>query len=139
MTKILIAEDNPVNRELLRELLEIWDYEVFEACDGLQALAMVEQVGPHLLVLDLGMPGLDGFGVIQRIRADRAYANLPVLAATAYAMRGDREKVLEAGFDGYVSKPISPAALKEEINRLIGSGPGQASSASAGSTSRSGE
>jgi CheY-like chemotaxis protein len=139
MTKILIAEDNPVNRELLRELLEILGYEIFEACDGLQALAMVEQVCPHLLVLDLSMPGLDGFGVIRRIRADPAHANLPVLAATAYAMRGDRERVLEAGFDGYISKPISPTALKEEIDRLIGSGPGKVSSASAGSTSSSSE
>jgi len=127
MTKILIAEDNPVNRELLRELLEVRGYEVFEAYDGLQALAMVEQVCPDLLVLDLGMPGLDGFGVIRRIRADPGHANLRVLAATAYAMRDDREKVLEAGFDGYISKPISPAALKQEIDRLIGSGSGKAS------------
>jgi two-component system cell cycle response regulator len=139
MTKILIAEDNPVNRELLRELLEMRGYEIFEACDGLQALAMVEQVCPHLLVLDLSMPGLDGFGVIRRIRADPAHTNLPVLAATAYAMRGDRERVLEAGFDGYISKPISPTALKEEIDRLIGSGPGKVSPASAGSTSSSSE
>ncbi len=119
MTKILIAEDNPVNRELLRELLEMRGYEIFEACDGLQALAMVDQVCPHLLVLDLGMPGLDGFGVIRKIRADPTHANLPVLAATAYAMRGDRERVLEAGFDGYISKPINPTALKDEIERLM--------------------
>jgi CheY-like chemotaxis protein len=138
MTRILIAEDNPVNRELLRELLEMRGYEVFEACDGVQALAMVAQLRPHLLVLDLGMPGLDGFGVIRKIRADLAHANLPVLAATAYAMRGDREKVLEAGFDGYISKPINPTALKEEIDRLLRSGSGKASSASAGNT-RSGE
>jgi CheY-like chemotaxis protein len=126
MTKILIAEDNPVNRELLRELLEMRGYEVFEACDGVQALAMVAQVCPHLLVLDLGMPGLDGFGVIRKLRADHAHPKLPVLAATAYAMRGDREKVLEAGFDGYISKPINPAALTEEVDRLIGSGSGKA-------------
>ena len=121
MTKILIAEDNPVNRELLRELLEMEGYEVFEACDGLEALAKVNKVRPNLLVLDLGMPGLDGFGVIREIRANPRLAGLPVLAATAYAMRGDREKVLEAGFDGYVSKPINPATLKDEIRRLMGS------------------
>lgn len=132
MMKILIAEDNPVNRELLRELLEMRGYEIFEACDGLQALAMIEQVCPHLLVLDLGMPGLDGFGVIRKIRADPTHASLPVLAATAYAMRGDREKVLEAGFDGYVSKPISPTALNAEIDRLMASASGRTSSAGAG-------
>ena len=96
-------------------------YEVFEACDGLEALAKVNKVRPNLLVLDLGMPGLDGFGVIREIRANPRLAGLPVLAATAYAMRGDREKVLEAGFDGYVSKPINPATLKDEIRRLMGS------------------
>jgi CheY-like chemotaxis protein len=137
--KILIAEDNAVNRELLRELLEMRGYEVFEACDGLQALAMVEQIRPDFLVLDLGMPGLDGFGVIRKIRSDPSTAKLPVLAATAYAMRGDREKVLEAGFDGYISKPINPAALKEEVDRLIGASTGKASSVGIGSASGAGK
>jgi CheY-like chemotaxis protein len=117
--KVLIAEDNPVNRELLRELLEMRGYEVFEACDGIQALTMVKEVSPDLLVLDIGMPGLDGYGVIRKIRSHPGHANLPVLAATAYAMRGDREKVLEAGFDGYISKPINPTELKQEVDRLI--------------------
>lgn len=119
MKKILIAEDNPVNRELLRELLEMQGYEVFEAGNGQEALIMIEQIRPDLLVLDLGMPVLDGFGAIRKIRADPASANLPVLAATAYAMRGDREKTLEAGFDGYISKPINPTTLKVEIDRLM--------------------
>jgi CheY-like chemotaxis protein len=126
MTKILIAEDNPVNRELLRELLEMRGYEVFEACDGRHALAMLEQDRPDLLVVDLGMPVLDGFGVIREIRANARLAEMPVLAATAYAMTGDREKVLEAGFDGYISKPINPIALQEEIGRLIGTRLGKA-------------
>lgn len=120
MTKILIAEDNPVNRELLRELLEMRGFEVSEACDGLEALVRVEEVRPDLLVLDIGMPGLDGFGVIQKLRANPDFAKLPVLAATAYAMRGDRENIIEAGFDGYISKPINPSALKEAIDQLIG-------------------
>ena len=74
---------------------------------------------------------LDGFGAIRKIRADPAFAGLPVLAATAYAMRGDREKTLEAGFDGYVSKPIQPAALKQEIARLLSMQAGKAASAKA--------
>jgi CheY-like chemotaxis protein len=118
--KILIAEDNMVNRELLRELLEIQGFEIFEACNGQEAIAMIEQVRPDLLVLDLGMPVLDGFGAIQKIRADPVMARLPVLAATAYAMRGDREKTLQAGFDGYLSKPIDSNTLKAEIDRLFG-------------------
>jgi CheY-like chemotaxis protein len=133
MKKILVAEDNAVNRELLRELLEMQGYEIFEACDGQEALTMIEKIKPDLLVLDLGMPVLDGFGAIARIRANPATASLPVLAATAYAMRGDREKTLAAGFDGYLSKPINPAALKVEIDRMIGlSGERKASSAKAG-------
>jgi CheY-like chemotaxis protein len=119
MKKILIGEDNPVNRELLRELLEAQGYEIFEACNGQETLDMIEAVRPDLLVLDLGMPVLDGFGAIQQIRANPATAKLRVLAATAYAMRGDREKTLQAGFDGYLSKPISPTALKSEVDRLM--------------------
>lgn len=118
--KILIVEDNAVNRELMHELLEIQGYEVFEAGNGQEALDMIGEIHPDLLVLDLGMPVLDGFGAIQEIRANVEWARLPVLAATAFAMRGDRAKVLEAGFDGYVSKPIDPAALKREIDRLMG-------------------
>ena len=118
MIKVLIAEDSPVNRELLRELLEMRGFEVSEACDGLEALTQVDKVRPDLLVLDIGMPGLDGFGVIQKLRANPEYAELPVLAATAYAMRGDREKILEAGFDGYISKPINAPVLQEAIDQL---------------------
>jgi CheY-like chemotaxis protein len=117
--KILIAEDNAVNRELLRELLELRGHEILEATNGEEALAVLDRDRPDLVVLDLGMPVLDGFGAIQKIRANPALRELPVLAATAYAMRGDREKVLESGFDGYLSKPISPDVLDKEIARLL--------------------
>ncbi len=120
--RILIAEDNAVNRELLRELLEMRGYVVFEACNGQEALDVIDQVRPDVLVIDLGMPVLDGFGAIRKIRANPDLNQLPVLAATAFAMRGDRARVLEAGFDGYISKPIDPAALQKEIDRLVGGG-----------------
>jgi CheY-like chemotaxis protein len=119
MITILIAEDNPVNRELLRELLEGRGYAVLEACDGQEALHMVEQTHPDALLLDLGMPVLDGFATIRRIRENPRFAKLPVLAVTAYAMRGDRERVLDSGFDGYLSKPIHAVTLMEEIDRLL--------------------
>jgi two-component system cell cycle response regulator DivK len=90
----------------IRELLEIRDYEVFEAGDGQQALEKISQARPHILPLDLGMPVLDGYRTIARIREISELRSLPVLAITAYAMHGDREKILAAGFDGYVSKPI---------------------------------
>lgn len=119
MTNVLVAEDNPVNRELLRELLENRGYSVAEACDGQAALKMVEESRPDILLLDIGMPVLDGFAVIRRIRQDPTLATLPVLAVTAYAMRGDRENVLNAGFDGYLSKPINARDLTNELERLL--------------------
>jgi CheY-like chemotaxis protein len=119
MTKILIAEDNPVNRELLRELLENHGYTVIEACDGQEALRMVEETGPDLLLLDIGMPLLDGYAVARKIRENPKLAPFPILAITAYAMQGDREKILLAGFDGYLSKPINASVLASELERLL--------------------
>ena len=130
MTRVLVAEDNAVNRELIRELLESRGCEVSEARDGEEALQVLGQSRPDILLLDIGMPKLDGFGVVQRIRATPTLADLPVLAVTAYAMRGDREKVLEAGFDGYLSKPINAAALAEEMDRLLAGSRARSSSAS---------
>ena len=114
-----MAEDNAVNRELLRELLETGGYEVLEACDGQQALHMIEQTQPDILLLDIGMPVLDGFGVIRKIRENPCLATMPVLAITAYAMQGDREKIMKSGFNGYLSKPVDARALAEELKRLL--------------------
>jgi two-component system cell cycle response regulator DivK len=119
MTKILIAEDNAVNRELLRELLEVRGYTVVEACDGDEALRMIEQTQPDLLLLDIGMPVLDGFAVVRKIRQNPRFASLPVVAVTAYAMQGDREKILNSQFDGYLSKPVNSRSLAEELDRLL--------------------
>lgn len=119
MKTVLIAEDNAVNRELLHELLEIRGYAVIETCNGEEALDQIEKAKPDILLLDLGMPVLDGFGTIERIRKNPSFKSLPVLAVTAYAMQGDREKILLAGFDGYLSKPINPTALQHELERLL--------------------
>ncbi|SRR6266851_6235299 len=119
MTKVLIAEDNAVNRELLRELLEARGYSVAEACDGKEALQMIEQSHPDILLLDISMPVLDGFAVIRKIRENPGLVTLPVLAVTAYAMQGDRESVLSSGFDGYLSKPVNARALADELERLL--------------------
>lgn len=115
---ILIAEDNPVNRELLRELLETRGVEVREACNGREALDMLKENIPDVLLLDLSMPVLDGYGTICEIRNDPKLAGMLVLAVTAYAMRGDRENILDAGFDGYLSKPIEASVLWAELGRL---------------------
>jgi CheY-like chemotaxis protein len=125
MIKVLIAEDNAVNRELLRELLELRGYTVLEACDGQEALRMIEQAQPELLLLDIGMPVMDGFAVIKNIRENPRLAKLPVVAVTAYAMRGDQERILSSGFDGYLSKPVNPSSLAQELDRVLTKG-GQA-------------
>ena len=125
MIKVLIAEDNAVNRELLRELLEARGYTVVEACDGQEALHLIEQAQPDILLLDIGMPVLDSFAVVGKIRENPRLATLPVLAVTAYAMQGDREKILNSGFDGYLSKPISAVALAEQLEPLLSKRPGR--------------
>ncbi len=125
MIKVLIAEDNAINRELLREVLEARGYGVDEACDGQAALQMIEQARPDILLLDIGMPVLDGYDVVRRVRENPRLATLPVLAVTAYAMQGDRERILSSGFDGYLSKPVDAVLLVEELNRLLSKGDGR--------------
>ena len=119
MKTILIAEDNLVNRELLRELLTARGHAVEEAADGLQALELMQKRKPDLLLLDLNMPVLDGFATLRKIRENPALSTVPVLAVTASAMRGDQEKALEAGFDGYISKPVKSSVLFAELERAL--------------------
>ena len=119
MTRILVAEDNPANRELLRERLEARGYSVTEACNGQEALEMIAQSRPDLLLLDISMPVLDGFATVRKIRENPELSALPVLAVTAYTMQGDRDKVLNAGFDGYLSKPINAQELANALERLF--------------------
>ena len=119
MITILIAEDNAVNRELLREMLVANDYHVIEARNGQEVLTRMEETEPDLVLLDINMPVLDGFAVLQRIREHSKFRQLPVVAVTAYAMKEDRERVLNAGFNSYVAKPIESAVLFKEMARLI--------------------
>ncbi len=120
MSKILVAEDNLPSRELMREILETSGHEVIEAADGQQALDKLEEIEPDLVLLDIQMPLLDGYAVVRRLRQTPRFAGLRILALTAYAMQGDREKVLEAGFDGYLTKPIDIAKLTKEIQQFLG-------------------
>jgi CheY-like chemotaxis protein len=119
MTTIMVVEDNAANRELIREILEARDYKVLEASDGEEAIKLIAVSRPDLLLADIHMPILDGFGLIKRIRNDSTLAALPVIALTAFAMDGDRERGILSGFDGYVTKPIDMARLAKEINRCL--------------------
>jgi two-component system cell cycle response regulator DivK len=120
MSKILVAEDNCANRELLTDVLQYYGYEVIEAENGSQALQKLEHTQPDLVVLDIGLPVLDGYAVVQRIRKNSRFGGVKVLALTAYAMNGDRRKALESGFDGYLAKPVDIDILIAEIRRLLG-------------------
>lgn len=119
MKKILIADDKATSRELVRTVLERGGYIVVEAGDGIEALKNARESKPDLIILDLHMPGLDGFGVVQEIRHDQQLAGTPVVALTASAMQGDRERALSAGFTAYIAKPIQLSTLRSEVERLL--------------------
>lgn len=119
MKTILVAEDNVVNRELIREMLDAWRFRVLEATDGEQALAAIKAERPDLVLMDIQMPRQDGFSVLRKLRLDPQLAAIPVLALTAYAMRGDSEKALAAGFNAYITKPIDMPSLRQEIIRQL--------------------
>lgn len=119
MKKILVADDKATGRELVRTVLEKSGYEVVEAENGIDALDLAQRVQPDLIILDIHMPGLDGFGVIKELRAGGAFATTPVIALTASAMQGDKQKAITAGFTGYISKPVSLSTLRAEVERLL--------------------
>jgi two-component system, cell cycle response regulator DivK len=119
MKKILIADDRLAGRELIRAILERFGYSVCEACNGREAVDLARVERPDLLILDLQMPVLDGAGALQELRADEDFANIPILALTASAMQGDRDRALAAGFSGYITKPLNLRALQQEVIRLL--------------------
>lgn len=118
-SRILIADDRASSRELLRLVLEGVGYEVIEAEDGQAALDRARDTTPALILLDLQMPRLDGYQVLAALRSDDRFRDLPILALTASAMRGDRERILEAGFTDYLAKPAGPELLRETVARLL--------------------
>ncbi len=120
MSRILVADDNAASRALVRAVLR--NEQVFEAVNGKDALDAIARERPDLVLLDIDMPVLDGYAVVSRLRADPQYSALPVVAVTAYAMTGDREKALAAGFSAYLPKPIRAAALREQIAALLNEG-----------------
>ncbi len=119
MKRILVVDDNPISRELVKEVFSPQDYEVLEASNGQAALARVAETCPDLVLLDIQMPGLDGFGVMRKLRQSPELAALRIAALTASAMRGEEEKALAAGFDAYITKPIKPADLRSQVEKLL--------------------
>jgi len=112
---VLYIEDNYHNRRIVRKILQSRGYILVEAEDGVSGLAMVHELKPPLILLDIGLPGIDGLEVIARVKADPNLRDIPVIALTASAMRGDKERFLEAGCDDYLSKPIQAMELINKV------------------------
>src|SRR6185369_14494525 len=124
--RILVVDDNATNMKLVSYILSARGYEVRTAADAQQALAMVETFQPRLILMDLQLPGMDGFEATRMLKADPRTRDIVVVALTAYAMKGDEEKARAAGCDGYISKPIDtralPARVAEYMAASLGSG-----------------
>jgi CheY-like chemotaxis protein len=116
---ILVIEDNPANLELVRYLLNHRGHKVLLAVNGQAGLALARQALPALILCDLQMPVLDGYQTLAALRADPNTAAIPVVAVTAFSMPNDRERVITAGFDGYLSKPIEPELFVGQIEAYL--------------------
>jgi CheY-like chemotaxis protein len=127
MAKILLVEDNEMNRDMLSRRLERRGYQVVIAVDGQQGVDMARAEGPDLVLMDMSLPVLDGWEATRRLKAEASTRAIPVIALTAHAMAGDREKAMEAGCDDYDTKPIELPRLLGKIEELLGKagkGPG---------------
>lgn len=117
--KILICEDNEKNRRLMKDLLEYHGYEVYLAKNGEEGIEMAKKVKPVLILMDMQMPVLDGFEAIKRIRQDNEIKHIKIIGVTSFAMPTDKERVIQAGADYYIAKPIDTRALPEIIKKVI--------------------
>ena len=120
MPKILLVEDNPDNRDMLSRRLVRRGFELCFAADGAEALLRIKEDRPELVLMDLSLPVMDGWEATRRIKADPATAAIPVIALTAHAMAGDRERALQAGCDDYDTKPVDLPRLLEKMEKLLG-------------------
>jgi two-component system, cell cycle response regulator len=118
-TRVLVIEDNDTNRALMTYLLEAFGYRTIEAVDGEIGVEKARTTQPHLIICDVHLPKLDGYGVVDQLKKGDLTKRIPIVAVTALAMVGDRDRILAAGFDGYVSKPISPETFVSEVDRFL--------------------
>ena len=120
--RVLIVEDNEKNTKLFRDVLQATGYVTLEAATGEDAIKLAVAHAPTLVLMDVQLPGIDGVETLMRLRADARTASIPVLALTAQAMGGDRERFLDAGFDGYLSKPIDIVELIQAVRECCDRG-----------------
>ena len=116
---ILIVDDNPVNLKLIRILLAGEGYDVHTASDGENALRVLQDLRPQMILMDIQLPGIDGLELTRRLKADPMTRDITIVGLTAYAMKGDEQKILAAGCDGYIAKPIDTRTLPAVIQRYL--------------------
>lgn len=121
MTKrILIVEDNELNLKLFRDLLGANGYETLETKDGNEAIQMVRSQTPDLILMDIQLPEISGLDITKMIKADDTIAHIPIIAVTAFAMKNDEEKIMQAGCQAYISKPISIGPFMDTVKQFLG-------------------
>ena len=119
---VLVIEDNPINRRLVYDVLCVAGYEVIEASNAEDGIEAARRHRPHVILLDIQLPGgIDGLEAVKILKHDGETMAIPIVAVTAFAMREDRQRALDAGFDGYLEKPIDIQALRVEVQRFVGS------------------
>jgi len=117
--RILVVEDQEDNRRIIHDLLTSAGYEMIEAVSGEEGVTLAEQHRPDLILMDIQLPGVDGYEAARRIKANPALRHIPIIAVTSYALSGDEAKALAAGCDAYVAKPFSPRALLAKIREFL--------------------
>jgi CheY-like chemotaxis protein len=118
-SRILVIEDNATNLELMTYLLRAFGHTTFAALDGEEGVEAAIRIRPDLILCDLALPKMDGFAVARRLKADAELSEIPLIAVTASAMVGDRDKVIATGFDGYITKPITPETFVAEVESYL--------------------
>ena len=116
---VLIVEDNPNNRMIMRDMMEVQGHKTLEAVDGSAGLAMALEHRPDLILMDVQLPGMDGYEVTRRLKTQDETKHIPIVAVTSYAMKGEEERAREAGCDAYVTKPFSGTELIAKIEQLL--------------------
>jgi CheY-like chemotaxis protein len=123
--RILVVDDNPTNSKLARLMLQAEGYEVRTAADAEGALSLLGEYEPHLVLMDVQLPGMNGLELTRRIRASERLRHLPILALTAYAMPGDRDEAIAAGCSGFLAKPVDMTSLPTAVASLLAAPPGR--------------
>jgi two-component system cell cycle response regulator DivK len=118
--RILIVEDNDLNLKLFRDLLTAHGYETIETKEGLEAINLTRSEKPDLILMDIQLPEISGLDVTRRLKAEQSLASIPIIAVTAFAMKDDEEKILAAGCQAYISKPISIAPFLNTVRKFLG-------------------